>query len=67
MTYTLLNTCSPSPIIPFNFGNQQDYGMYDLHMPTLDKARDLSHAGIKSHDMFSKTLLNHIEVNRLMK
>jgi hypothetical protein len=38
-----------------------------LHMPTLDKARDLSHAGIKSHDMFSKTLLNHIEVNRLIK
>ena len=67
MTYRLLNTCSPSPIIPFNFGNQQDYGMYDLHMPTLDKARDLSHAGIKSHDAFAKTLLNHIEVNGLIK
>jgi len=67
MTYTLLDTCSPSTMIPFNFGNQQDYGIHDLHMPTLDKARDLSHAGIKSHEEFTKTLLNHIEVNRLIK
>jgi hypothetical protein len=67
MTYNLIKTCSPSPLIPFNFGGQQDYGIYDLHMPKLDQARDLSHAGIKSHEEFTKTLLNHIEVNGLIK
>jgi hypothetical protein len=36
-------------------------------MPKLDQARDLSHAGIKSHEEFTKTLLNHIEVNGLIK
>jgi hypothetical protein len=67
MTHELLKTCSPCPMIPFNFGGQQGYGVHDLHMPGIDRARDLSHAGIKSHDAFAKTLLNHIKVNRLMK
>jgi hypothetical protein len=67
MTYNLIKTCSPSPLIPVNFGSQQDYGIYDLHMTKLDRARDLGHSGIKSHDAFAKTLLNHIEVNGLIK
>ena len=67
MTYNLIRTCSPVPLIAVNFGGQQSYGVYDLHMTKIDHARDLGHAGVKSHANFTKTLLDHIEVNRLLK
>lgn len=66
ITSRLIKNVVDVPIITFNFSSQQDYGIYDLHMPKLDVARDLSHAGIKSHDSFTKTLINHIEVNRML-
>lgn len=55
------------PMITCNFGSQKGYGIYDLYMPRLDRARDLSHSGIASHAKFTETLVNHIEVNKLIK
>ena len=67
MTYNLLKHNINMPMVTFNYGSQKGYGIYDLHMPRIDRARDLGHAGIKSHEQFTKTLLNHIEVNKLIK
>jgi hypothetical protein len=66
VTNLLIKNVIDVPIITFNFGSQRDYGIYDLHMPKLDVARDLSHAGIESHNSFTKTLINYIEVNRIL-
>jgi hypothetical protein len=67
MTYNLLQNNIKIPMVTLNFGSQQGYGIYDLTMPRIDRARDLSHAGIKSHATFTETLINHIEVNKLIK
>lgn len=67
ITHNLLKNNINVPMITFNFGSQQGYGIYDLNMPRIDRARDLAHAGIKSHAKFTETLLNHIEVNKLIK
>ena len=67
ITHNLLKNNINVPMITFNFGSQKGYGIYDLGMMRIDRARDLAHAGIKSHAKFTETLLNHIEVNRLVK
>lgn len=67
ITNRLIKNVVNVPMITFNFGSQQDYGIFDLNMPRLDRARDLAHAGIKSHDMFTKTLINHIKGTGLLK
>jgi hypothetical protein len=67
ITNRLIKNVVDVPIITFNFGNQRDYGIYDLNMPRLDKARDLSHAGINSHVSFTKTLINHIKGTGMLK
>lgn len=66
-TSRLIKNVVDVPIVTFNFGGQRDYGIYDLNMPQLDKARDLSHAGVKSHDNFAKILVNHIKGTALPK
>lgn len=67
MAVKLLTNSTKIPMITFNFGSQKDYGLYDLYMSRIDRARDLGHAGIKSHATFTETLINHIEVNKLIK
>jgi hypothetical protein len=67
MTTKLLKNIIDVPMVLFNFGGQQGYWVYDLSMPRLDRARDLSHSGNKSHAEFTKTLLKHIEVEGLLK
>lgn len=67
LTFKLLENSIDLPLVTFNYGNQEGYSIYDLNMPRIDKARDLAHAGINSHASFTKTLVNHIEVNRLIK
>jgi len=67
MAVKLLTNSTKIPMITFNFGSQKNYGIHDLYMSRIDRARDLSHAGIKSHEEFTKTLLNHIEVNKLVR
>jgi hypothetical protein len=67
MVENMIHNIIDIPVITFNFGNQRGYGIYDLYMPRIDRARDLSHAGIESHKEFTKILLNHIEVNRIVR
>jgi hypothetical protein len=67
ITNRLIKNVVDVPVVTFNFGSQRDYGIYDLNMPRLDKARDLSHAGIKSHASFTETLFNHIKGAGLLK
>ena len=67
MVENMIQNITDIPVITFNFGNQRGYGIYDLYMPRIDRARDLSHAGINSHAKFTETLLNHIEVNRIVR
>ena len=64
----LIKTVSKkTPTIMCNFGSQQQYEVQNLCMRTLDKARDLSHAGIKSHANFVDMILHDIEVKGLLK
>jgi hypothetical protein len=63
--YNLIKNNINIPTITFNLGSQKEYGIYDLHMPRIDRARDLAHAGINSHASFTKILINHIEVTRM--
>lgn len=64
----LIKTVSKkTPTIMCNFGSQQQYEIQNLCMRTLDKARDLSHAGIKSHANFVDMILYDIEVKGLLK
>jgi hypothetical protein len=67
MLENILKNIIEIPMITFTFGNQRGYGIHDLYMRKIDKARDLSHSGIESHKEFTKTLVNHIEVNKLIK
>jgi hypothetical protein len=67
MAVKLLTTSTKIPMITINFGSQKYYGLYDLYMSRIDRARDLGHAGITSHAKFTETLINHIEVNKLIK
>ena len=67
MVENMIQNIIDTPMITFNFGSQKAYGIYDLNMPRIDRARDLSHAGINSHAKFTETLLNHIEVNRIVR
>jgi hypothetical protein len=67
MAVRLLTNSTKIPMITFNFGSQTGYGIYDLYMPRVDRARDLSHSGIESHTKFTETVVNHIEVNKLIK
>jgi len=67
MVENIIQNTIKIPMVTFNFGSQKGYGIYDLNMPRIDRARDLSHAGIKSHAKFTETLLNHIEVNKMIK
>jgi hypothetical protein len=67
MVENIIKNIIEIPMITFNFGNQRGYGIYDLHMSRIDRARDLGHAGIESHKQFTKILFNHIEVNRLVR
>jgi hypothetical protein len=67
ITNRLIKNVVDVPVVTFNFGSQRDYGIYDLNMPRLDRARDLSHAGIKSHASFSRTLSNHIKEIGILK
>lgn len=64
----LIKTVSKkTPTIMCNFGSQQQYEIQNLCMRTLDKARDLNHAGIKSHANFVDMILHDIEVKGLLK
>jgi hypothetical protein len=67
MAENMLKNIIEVPIITCNFGSQKGYGIYDLYMTRVDRARDLSHSGINSHYAFTKMLLNYIEVNKLIK
>lgn len=67
MVENMIQNITDIPVITLNFGNQRGYGIYDLYMLRLDRARDLGHAGINSHAKFTETLVNHIEVNRIVR
>jgi hypothetical protein len=67
MAENMLKNIIEVPMITCNFGSQKGYGIYDLYMTRVDRARDLNHAGINSHYAFTKMLLNYIEVNKLIK
>lgn len=60
------NVTKNSTVITCNIQSQQQYGYDNLYFPILDRARDLSHAGILSHNKYSELLLNQIEVNKLI-
>lgn len=67
MSYRLINNVVDVPIIPFSYGSQHQYGVYDLYLKGLDKARDLGHSGIKSNFDFSEMLYRVIEFEGLLK
>lgn len=51
------------PLHTFNYGGQAAYGINSNKLRQVDKARDLSHAGIKSNENFAEliyeTITNH--------
>lgn len=52
---------SQSRLITCNISGQVPYDMENFTMRTIDKARDLSHAGIKSNSTFAKALLDRLQ------
>jgi hypothetical protein len=49
------------PMITCTFTHQPIFSIYDLQLRRIDYARDLSHAGIKSHQAWSELLLRELE------
>lgn len=52
----LLSNVIKEPVIKFNYASQSNYDSDPIKMRKLDLARDLSHAGVLSHKVFSETL-----------
>lgn len=53
----LLIAANKIPVLSFNYANQVPVNHRVEHFRRLDYARDISHSGMKSHEMFAKTLL----------
>ena len=56
-----------TPTVNFNYAKQREYGIDNIYFSMIDKARDLSHAGIQSHAKIVDQLIEHIEFNKLIK
>lgn len=68
MSTTLIKTVTKeTPTINCNYGKEHHYGADNLYFPTTDKARDLGHAGMKSHANFVEILLHYVEVKGFLK
>lgn len=67
MSNKLIRNVVDVPLLPFAYGKQQQYDIYDLHIRGLDKARDLGHSGIKSNLNFAEMLFSAIEIEGLLK
>jgi hypothetical protein len=57
----LLSQTIGVPIHSFNYGGQVAYGINSIKLRQVDKARDLSHAGIKSNINFSELIYDTIQ------
>jgi hypothetical protein len=68
MSTSLIKTVTKNtPSVNCNYVKQQQYGFDNLYFSIVDKARDLGHAGIKSHAKFTDLIMHYIEVKGWLK
>ncbi len=60
ITRNLLKSIIDVPLIEINFTQHSGYSNDSLWLKRIDYARDLQHAGIKSHENATKSLVEHI-------
>lgn len=61
ITRNLLKNIIDVPLVEINFTQHSGYSNDSLWLKRIDYARDLCHAGIKSHEMATKSLTEHIK------
>jgi hypothetical protein len=60
LSHRLITNVAKSPLIKFNHGAQASYDTENFKMRQRDYARDLSHSGIKSNQIFAEELYQKI-------
>lgn len=60
LTLNLIKNIATCPVISCIFSSQAVFDPYNLYLRRIDKARDLNHAGIKSHKNWAKLLLQEL-------
>jgi hypothetical protein len=60
LALSLIESVAKCPVHKIVYGNQSGYDIKSLYMRGIDKARDMSHSGIQSHQEFSEVLVSAI-------
>jgi hypothetical protein len=60
LTMKIVQSVVKVPLIQCIFTSQPIFSIYDLQLRQVDRARDLAHAGIKSHQAWSELLLGKL-------